>query len=61
MSILRTNRVKPFLPFLLLSFNFAYNASFVFFGFYASLIWIFIELVNLFAFTLIVIRIIRKL
>lgn len=61
MSILRTNRVTPFLPFFLLSFNLAYNASFVFFELYASSAWVFIELVNVFAFSLIVIRIMQKL
>jgi len=58
--VLKTNQIRPFVAFFILSFIQAYDAGFTSFGLYASPVWAVIGLAYFLAIFLMVSQIIRR-
>ncbi len=59
--ILKTNQIKPFVPFVILSFIQACYAGFTSFGLYTSPVWAVVGLASFLAIFLMVSPVIRKI
>jgi len=59
--ILRSNQIRPFIAFFILSLIQAYDAGFTSFGLYTSPVWVVIGLAYFLAIFLMVSQIIRRL